>query len=195
MIMTPFKKLIILSSLGTFVGMIALLMHISNVFSYLSDNPKTCMNCHIMGTEYATWHHSSHRENASCNDCHVPQDNIIKKWGFKAMDGLRHSTVFTLRAEPSAIKIKDAGKKAVQENCIRCHSPLFLAQESSMQINSFNISHQSNEEGRTCWECHQETPHGTIRSISSTPFARVPVTGSAVPTWLSELMKKEEHPR
>ncbi|MDZ7764401.1 MAG: hypothetical protein U5K00_08225 [Melioribacteraceae bacterium] len=52
----------------------------------------------------------------------LPQDHIVRTYYFKAMDGLRHATMFTFRLEPQVIRIKDAGKAAVQENCIRCHS-------------------------------------------------------------------------
>ena len=105
---------------GVLVGLSLFLIHISNFFSYMSDPPETCMNCHIMGPQYATWYHSSHREHATCNDCHVPQDNIANKMFFKAMDGMRHSTIFTMRTEPQSIIIKEAGARAVQKNCIRC---------------------------------------------------------------------------
>ena len=31
-------------------------------------------------------------------------------------------TMFTFRMEPQVIRIKDAGRDVVQENCIRCHA-------------------------------------------------------------------------
>jgi cytochrome c nitrite reductase small subunit len=43
---------------------------------------------------------------------------------------------------------------------------------------------------RQCWECHRETPHGRVHSLSSVPFARVPDPGSPVPGWLDNLMDK-----
>ena len=61
------------------------------------DDPATCVNCHIMGPYYATWNHSSHSRNATCNDCHVPHENAVKKWFFKGMDGMRHASVFMMR--------------------------------------------------------------------------------------------------
>ncbi|MBF0360329.1 MAG: cytochrome c nitrite reductase small subunit [Oligoflexia bacterium] len=202
---SPLKRWFILTFLGVLVGVITFLVHISNFFSYLSNDPKTCMNCHIMGPEYATWNHSSHREVATCNDCHVPHDNFVKKWTFKAMDGLRHATVFTLRGEPDAIIIKEAGVRAVQSNCQRCHSPLFVGMESWTKTNTFNQQNTkisqppkmfslflSTSQGRTCWECHKLTPHGNVRGLSSTPFARVPVAGSMIPDWLKLEMKKEK---
>ncbi|MEW6702373.1 MAG: cytochrome c nitrite reductase small subunit [Bacteroidota bacterium] len=107
---------------GIFAGLGFYLLHISNAVSYLSDDPKMCVNCHVMNPQYATWERGSHGRSVTCNDCHVPQNNFISKYLFKANDGLRHAAYFTLRWEPQVIRIKEDGKRAVQDNCIRCHS-------------------------------------------------------------------------
>ena len=78
-----------------------------------------------MAPQYATWMHSSHRERATCNDCHVPHDNVFNTYYFKAKDGLRHATVFTMRGEPQVIKIKEEGHHVVHQNCIRCHTDCY----------------------------------------------------------------------
>ena len=117
-------KLPVIVVSAIFTGLFLFAFYISNAPSYLSDRPETCVNCHIMAPQYATWSHSAHREVTNCNDCHVPHNNIFNTYYFKAMDGLRHATVFTLRREPQVIFIKSAGKKVVQQNCIRCHSYL-----------------------------------------------------------------------
>ena len=43
---------------------------------------------------------------------------------------------------------------------------------------------------RVCWECHREVPHGRVNSLSSTPYARVPLPESPVPDWLKEVTHK-----
>ena len=43
----------------------------SQMLSYLSSEPEVCINCHTMNTHYSTWQHSSHREEATCVDCHM----------------------------------------------------------------------------------------------------------------------------
>jgi len=117
-------KLPVTIILAIFLGMSFYAIYISKAGSYLSDNPQTCINCHIMVPQFATWNHSSHREIASCNDCHVPHHNIFAHYYFKAKDGLRHATMFMLRKEPQVIFIKEEGKEVVHQNCIRCHSKL-----------------------------------------------------------------------
>lgn len=124
---------------GAIIGLGVFILKISNAPSYLSDNSQTCINCHVMYPQYATWYHSSHREVATCSDCHVPHQNLAVKYFFKAKDGLRHATVFTLRAEPQVIVIKNAGRKAVHQNCIRCHSPLLSDDKMLAHNPHFNV--------------------------------------------------------
>ncbi|KAF0150803.1 MAG: cytochrome c nitrite reductase membrane subunit NrfH [Ignavibacteria bacterium] len=173
----------VLITFGIFFGLGFYIVYISNAASYLSDNPKTCVNCHVMTPQYATWERGSHGKVATCNDCHVPQDNLIRKYWFKANDGLRHATYFTMRWEPQVIRIKQAGKDAVQENCIRCHSNL-IHPVALRAINNRNVQDQTE---KYCWDCHRETPHGRVHSLSSTPHAIVPQLKPVVPEWLEKI--------
>lgn len=180
-------KVLLCISFGALCGLILLTVKVSRLTSYFSEDPATCMNCHVMAPQYATWSHSSHRENATCVDCHVPHDNILAYYAFKANDGLKHSTVFTMRTEPQAIRISDEGVEAVQSNCKRCHTKTF--QEQHLYRAYYQNPENTAEEERLCWSCHRETPHGKVRSLSSTPYAKVPTTGSMVPKWLKKLTK------
>jgi len=139
-----------------------------------------------MTPQYVTWQHSSHRFVTNCNDCHVPQDNFFNKYFFKAKDGMRHATLFTLRKERQVIFIEDAGKQVVHNNCIRCHVDLLSDDKLKHKTISFDHARQE----RTCWECHREVPHGTVNSLSVTPHARgVPLPGTLVPEWLRKMTK------
>lgn len=181
-------RFIVIILSGLFVGLTLFILKISKAGSYLSDDPKTCINCHIMAPQYATWTHSSHREVATCNDCHVPHDNVFNKYYFKAKDGMRHATIFTLRSEPQVIMIRKEGQKVVQENCIRCHSELVMDGKTATWNQEFNHARME----RQCWECHREVPHGRVNSISSVPAAAVPVPSSPVPDWLKKSNKKNK---
>lgn len=172
--------------LGIFVGLLIYVLQISRATSYLSDSPKTCVNCHVMAPQFATWNHSAHREWATCNDCHVPHNNVFNKYYFKAKDGLRHATIFTLRNEPEVIFIKEEGKEVVQQNCIRCHNKLIT--DDKVLITSDRYHHYRTD--RKCWECHRETPHGRVNSLSSVPNARVPVPSSPYPSWIDDLIEE-----
>lgn len=182
----PHIKFAIILSSGLLTGLILFLLYISNFTSYLSDSPEACMNCHVMAPEYATWYHSSHYQTASCNDCHVPQGNLIESYGFKAIDGLKHSFFFTTGFHGQAFKMGKMGEGAVQKNCERCHLNSF----SHINTVIKEKDHGRNKK-RLCWDCHRQTPHGKVRSLSSTPNALVPGDESMVPAWLRGEKKKE----
>lgn len=174
--------------LGALIGLILYAAIESKAVSYLSDDPKTCANCHVMTPQYATWQNSSHREWASCNDCHVPHDNVFKKYAFKAKDGLYHASVFTSRGEPEVIKMKEAGTKVVQNNCIRCHKDQVTDAKLSVTVKD----HVKGRTERKCWECHKEVPHGSIHSLSSVKYyGKIPSEHQeTVPKWLSKYLNK-----
>ncbi|WP_125720381.1 cytochrome c nitrite reductase small subunit [Flavobacterium ustbae] len=169
---------IIAAGIGT--GLFVYLLYVSNAVSYLSDDPKTCVNCHVMTSFYATWQHSSHARVANCNDCHVPHNNPFNKYFFKAKDGIYHATVFTWRTEPQVIQIKEAGTDVVQKNCQRCHGDL----NANISTTGVTLESKKHGEGKLCWDCHREVPHGRVNSLSSVPNARVPLLNSPLPEWL-----------
>lgn len=109
---------------GVIVGGGALFMYMLRAHTYLGDDPAACVNCHIMTPYYATWFHSSHARNATCNDCHVPHENAVKKWTFKGMDGMKHVAAFLTKSEPQVIQAHEASSEVIMNNCIRCHTQL-----------------------------------------------------------------------
>ena len=149
---------------GVILGMLVVTARVSEAYSYISDDPKACVNCHIMTTQYASWERSSHREVATCNDCHVPHENIVRKYAFKAKDGMRHSFMFTFRMEPQVIRAIPASKQAIYDNCLRCHE--------QKQLSRVNLLCTS---GRSCTDCHRYVPHGDANSLSASPNVRRPV--------------------
>ena len=163
-----FMKYVAICSVAAAIGMFAYVVKASNMISYLSEDPKVCINCHTMNTQYATWQHSSHRERATCVECHLPKEPLTDKLFAKSRDGFNHSAAMTFRTyEQSNIRISENAKKRIQANCIRCHreivsqitanSKLYQSKEGSMQID------------RKCWSCHRNVPHGRTRSLTATP--------------------------
>ncbi|NLA24247.1 MAG: cytochrome c nitrite reductase small subunit [Bacteroidales bacterium] len=170
--------------LGCIVGAGFYTFYIAKAWTYLSESPETCVNCHIMKTEYTTWRQSSHGRNTTCNDCHVPQDNFFRGYYFKAKDGLRHATIFTARAYSQSITMLEPGRKVVFENCMRCHDNL-----TDRVMGGLTYKEIKQGNGKVCWDCHREVPHGRVKSLSSTPWAEVPVPENQVPDWLSNILK------
>lgn len=177
----PGWRLPVFVLLAIFCGLGLHVLHISRALSYLSDRPEACINCHIMIPQYAAWQRGSHGRATTCNDCHVPQDSVFRTYAFKAKDGLRHAFLFTLRLEPQVIHMKEAGVGAVMENCIRCHVAVVQKVAAGTGV-EWGLGMRTD---RLCWDCHRPTPHGTVGSLSSTPYARVPRPGPVLPEWLT----------
>ena len=183
------QKIIAILFAGIICGLGGYTVYASRAGSYLSDDPATCVNCHIMAPYYATWNHSSHARNTTCNDCHVPHENAVRKWLFKGMDGVRHAAIFTMNGEHQVIQATDGSASVIMNNCIRCHTQL-----NTEFVNTGKICYADVKEGegKACWDCHRNVPHGKI-SLSSTPNSLVPYPKTIVPEWLEKMTRIKEN--
>ena len=85
---------------GLVIGLGAYTFIYAKGYSYLTNNPEACTNCHVMRAEYDGWVKSSHRHAATCNDCHTPH-NLIGKYAVKLNNGFWHSFYFTTGRYPA----------------------------------------------------------------------------------------------
>ncbi|MCL2028977.1 MAG: cytochrome c nitrite reductase small subunit [Deltaproteobacteria bacterium] len=173
---------------GVVVGLASYTVYVSRAWSYISDDPAACVNCHIMGPYYQSWSKSSHAVWSTCNDCHLPQENIIRKYAFKAMDGLYHSALFTLGAESQVIRPRDGSYEVILQNCLRCHTPLVT------EFTKMNIDYKQVLAGETkaCWDCHTQVPHTNISNLASVSgVGSIPFPDSPVPEWLGNLLNNQ----
>jgi cytochrome c nitrite reductase small subunit len=171
---------------GLIGGLGGYMVYMSKAYSYLSDDPAACVNCHIMTPYYQSWNRSSHAQWATCNDCHVPQDNTVNKYAFKAKDGLYHAAVFTVKSEPQVIRPREASYEVIMNNCIRCHTELNTGFVKTGMIDYYDVKEGK---GKACWDCHTQVPHTKVSNLSSSPHAIVPLPASPVPDWLKKRMK------
>jgi cytochrome c nitrite reductase small subunit len=141
--------------LGILLGMSAHTFVYAEGFSYLSDDPLACVNCHVMREQYDGWQKASHHAHATCNDCHTPHD-FVRKYLAKMEHGWRHSKGFTLNNFHEPIRITPKDLLDVRENCIRCHAGT-VAQ----------IAHPGSstrfEDSADCVHCHPGVGHGPRR--------------------------------
>lgn len=176
----PAPSALLLSLMGGLAsGLGATVVVVSRAPSYLSDAPEVCVNCHVMVPSYATWQRSSHARVAVCNDCHVPHDNVVAHYAFKARDGLRHSAMFTLRLEPQVLRASPGAVPVIQANCMRCHGGLVDTVDTVQSTCPKDRTFSAETGFRPCWDCHRDTPHGGARSLSTTPLVLVPELPSA----------------
>lgn len=137
----------ILILLGALVGLSGFTFTYARGASYLSNDPETCVNCHIMRDQYDAWRVSSHRNVATCNDCHTPHD-FLGKWITKGINGFNHGLAFTTGNYPEVIHIRDHNADIAQENCVACHQTL---------VGQVYGYHADTE--RRCVECHGNVGH------------------------------------
>lgn len=148
------------------IGMFIFLVNESKMLSYLSSDPEVCITCHTMNTHYATWRHSSHRERATCVDCHLPRDSFVNKMLAKARDGYNHSVAMTFKTYGYNLRITDNAATRIQDNCISCHGNIVSQMLENAKLYSKKDSHV--QMGRKCWECHRKVPHGVTRNLTTT---------------------------
>ncbi len=184
------QKVALVTFAGVIVGLGGLFMYLLRMQDYvMGDNPAACVNCHIMSPYYYTWSHSSHARDATCNDCHVPNDNFVTHYGFKGLDGMKHVAYFVARSERQAIQAEDMSAEVIMDNCIRCHTQL---NQEFVKTGRIDYMMAKRGEGQACWDCHRNVPHGGVNSLSSTPGAesQVPIPPSPVPEWIQKALGK-----
>ena len=119
--------------------------------SYMSDDPRVCVNCHIMQPQFDSWQKASHHTVATCVDCHLPHD-FIGKYYSKAENGYHHSAAFTLQNFHEPILIKQKSSRILQDNCLNCHGALVHEQV---------VRAADPRDEVQCVHCHRSVGHGT----------------------------------
>lgn len=139
---------ILAAALGAGLGVGAYTFVYAKGYSYISNDPKVCDNCHIMNKEFDGWVKSTHHAAAVCNDCHTPH-NLIGKYETKGLNGFWHSFYFTTGAFPDNIRIKGRNRAIAQANCRRCHQDVVHAVDSRYP----------KAQQLDCLRCHSEVGH------------------------------------
>jgi cytochrome c nitrite reductase small subunit len=137
----------LLAMVGVIVGLGIFTFVYADGFSYLSSDPESCANCHIMQDAYEGWSHSSHKEVAVCADCHAPH-NVLGKYAVKGINGVNHTVAFTFNTNTDPIQITSFNRQIVQDQCVYCHKELVQP-----------ISYESGEHPTDCLRCHARVGH------------------------------------
>lgn len=121
-------------------------------YSYLTDDPASCGNCHVMDEHLAAWRKSSHAAVAVCNDCHTPHGSALEKYRVKAKNGFWHSFYFTTGTFPDPIRITEPNHEVVEGACRSCH-------ESIAEAVDHGASSSGPGESMECTRCHRSVGH------------------------------------
>ncbi len=136
-------------ALGILIGCGIYTFRYAKGLSYISNDPKACMNCHVMTDHYNSWVKASHHKAASCNDCHIPH-TFPQKYIAKALNGWNHSKAFTLQNFPEPIRITHANLVNLQKNCVECHSTL---------VDNIEGHKRALKGQARCTDCHRSVGH------------------------------------
>jgi cytochrome c nitrite reductase small subunit len=117
-------------------------------YSYMTDDPQACNNCHVMHEQYDGWLKSSHRKAAVCNDCHAPY-GLAHKYFTKALNGFNHSLAFTTGRFPDRIRITGRNARVSEQSCMKCHQ----------EITDGIQGGRAHGEAVHCTKCHQSVGH------------------------------------
>ncbi|GAB78815.1 cytochrome c nitrite reductase small subunit [Austwickia chelonae] len=134
---------------GSLIGVGFFTFGYANGASYLSNDPKACVNCHVMRDQYDGWMKSSHGKVAVCNDCHAPHD-IVGKYATKAINGWNHGFAFTTGNFPQNIQITQRNREITEQACLSCHADITSGIRASRPEHSPQVS---------CISCHRNVGH------------------------------------
>ena len=140
-------------TIGLFLGLGTYTFTFAHGLSYFSNDPKACMNCHVMREHFDGWQKSPHHAVATCNDCHTPHD-FIRKYLTKAENGYWHSKGFTLQDFHEPIMIRSKNVAVLQENCVGCHQQI---------VDGINTHPGDPQKMLDCLHCHRDVGHGPVR--------------------------------
>ena len=151
MILRFLKKywlLLCFAYLGVAGGIGAYAFAYAKGYSYLTDDPRACMNCHVMKEQYDGWIKAPHRSVATCNSCHTPH-SLLGKYAVKANNGFWHSYYFTTQTFKEPIEITPRGRRIALDNCRRCHAPI---------VDAIDGVH-GKDKRLDCMRCHEGVGH------------------------------------
>jgi cytochrome c nitrite reductase small subunit len=145
-------RIAVVIALGVLGGLGIFTLVYGNGFSYLTEDPTACANCHVMHEHFDGWVKSSHRNVAGCNDCHIPQ-GFVRKWTTKADNGFFHALAFTTGGFHEPIQIKARNRRVTQAACLHCHSNFVNAM----------LPAERGGEMQLCVHCHTDVGHALRR--------------------------------
>lgn len=135
-------------ALGSAVGLSAFTFIYARGYSYATNDPNACANCHVMKDHYDAWTRSSHHAVAVCNDCHTPHD-LPGKYLVKALNGLHHSTAFTTGNYPDVLRITPRNAAVTERACRHCHQDMVDAVDHHGRLG----------DDLSCTRCHSTVGH------------------------------------
>lgn len=143
-----FVPIVTAAMVGVLIGIGGYTFVYAKGYSYLTNDPAACANCHVMENHYSAWMKSSHRAVAVCNDCHTPP-GLASKYSVKAINGFNHSLAFTTGRFPEPLRMTDMNVEVTEKACRKCHEAVVEAIEGPF----------GGQNRLSCIRCHSTVGH------------------------------------
>ena len=144
---------------GTAIGLGAYTFVYAKGYSYLTNNPAACANCHVM--QRAVRRLGEVEPSLGRDLQRLPHAaQLIGKYAVKANNGFWHSFYFTSGKYPDTIEITKFDHQVTENACRRCHENITAAIDG-------NVVH-GNAEGLQCTRCHNSVGHSESASAGLT---------------------------
>ncbi len=144
------QMLVLGATFGVALGLGVFTFGYAQGASYLTNNPASCANCHVMNEQYDGWLKSSHHSVATCNDCHTPP-GLLAKYATKASNGFWHSFYFTTNTFHEPIQITERNRNVTEQACRKCHTEITTAIDPALSVH--------NQQQTSCLHCHRSVGH------------------------------------
>ena len=152
--------LAVATALGLALGLGAFTFVYAKGYSYLTNDPGACANCHIMTEHFDAWTKSSHRAVATCNDCHTPH-TVLGKYVTKARNGFWHSFYFTTGNFPDPLRITEGNRVITEGACRDCHAAITEAIDPAPHPapHPAPVAQSGSDRQLSCVRCHEYVGH------------------------------------
>ncbi len=124
-------------------------VHVINV----TNERAFCASCHVM-LPAAVSNKTSLHADLACNDCHLPQDNIVNYLVTKAKLGATDIYLNTTGDFDFPIRATNEMKTIIMDNCIRCHT-----------MTNMNVAVMDVKD--SCVSCHRNVSHQRMKPIDT----------------------------
>jgi cytochrome c nitrite reductase small subunit len=146
---------VVAACIGVLIGIGGYTFVYARGYSYLTNDPAACANCHVMRDHFNAWTKSSHQAVAVCNDCHTPP-GLLPKYLTKAQNGFWHSFYFTTGRYPDPLRITPRNEDVTESACRNCHAEMT---ESIDPVGTRGAGLAAHETRTACVRCHDTVGH------------------------------------
>ncbi|TMA21732.1 MAG: hypothetical protein E6J88_15370 [Deltaproteobacteria bacterium] len=171
------KKLLIIAAIAGSLGVAASVAGYRG-YRYVEHDPKFCTSCHTMGSAFALWEQSGHK-NVECHTCHKPDvaSNLHQLW------------VYATRRPDEVVKHAEVDRTV----CEQCHAGGGNASKWNRVVETPGHRVHAGKQRVECVQCHGMSVHRFVPPKETCATCHKNVTLSAAGS-MAEMHCLQCHP-